>query len=91
MLRVLLDPTTPVTLDTPSGSQQIDPSVLIECGGLILVLDSANDWLMGQQGDDGTVVCWASYGTDLGVRTSIALGRRTDAARRSNNLHPRSS
>jgi hypothetical protein len=62
----LLDRGTPVTLDTPAGHQAIDPSVLIECGGLILVLDSVeNEWLMGQQADDGSVLCWSSYGADL--------------------------
>lgn len=62
----LLDRGTPVTLDTPEGRQAIEPAGLIECGGLILVFDSAkSEWLMGQQADDGSVMCWSSYGADL--------------------------
>ena len=62
----LLDRKTPVALDTPEGAQAIAPSVLIECGGLVLVLDSVEgEWLMGQQADDGSVECWSSYGPDL--------------------------
>ncbi len=62
----LLDPGTAVTLDTPAGRQAIEPALLIECGGLILVLDAVeNEWLMGQRADDGSVMCWSSYGADL--------------------------
>ena len=62
----LLDRNTAVTLDTANGVQAIDPSALIECGGLVLVLDSMeSEWLMGQQADDGSVKCWSSYGKDL--------------------------
>jgi len=62
----LLDRGTPVALDTPAGLEVIDPSVLIECGGLVLVLDSVeSEWLMGQRADDGSVLCWSSYGADL--------------------------
>ena len=62
----LLDRSTRVTIDTPNGVQVIDPSVLIDCGGLVLVLDSADsERLMGQQADDGSVMCWSSYGNDL--------------------------
>lgn len=64
----VLDRDTRVVLDTPEGVQAIDSEALIECGGLILVLDSvAGEWLMGQQADDGSVLCWASYGDDLEV------------------------
>ena len=64
----LLDPATPVTIETSSGVEPVDASVLIECGDLILVLDSDDGaWLMGQHDADGAVRCWASYGTDLGV------------------------
>jgi hypothetical protein len=62
----LLDPTTPVTIETGSGARPIECSVLIDCGDLVLAFDPVErDWLMGQQADDGTVACWASYGTDL--------------------------
>lgn len=62
----LLDPTTPVTIGTGSGVRPITCSVIIDCGGLVLALDPIHgDWMMGQQRDDGTVACWASYGTDL--------------------------
>jgi hypothetical protein len=62
----VLDRATRVILDTPAGIETVDPSALIECGGLVLVLDSVSrEWLMGQQADDGSVLCWASYGDDL--------------------------
>lgn len=33
-------------------------------GGLILVRHD-EDWYMGDADDDGTVICWGAYGTDL--------------------------
>jgi len=62
----LLDRSTKVTLDTPTGLREVEPSIVLECGGLVLVLDaSEGDWLMGQQSEDGSIVCWGSYGDDL--------------------------
>ena len=62
----LLDAGTTVTLDTPAGRRVIEPALLIECGGLVLVLDAADqEWLMGERSDDGSVMCWSSYGPDL--------------------------
>jgi hypothetical protein len=62
----LLNPTTAVTIETVTGIRRVDCSVLIDCGGLVLAFDPVHaDWMMGQQADDGTVRCWASYGTDL--------------------------
>jgi hypothetical protein len=46
---------------------QLDPTVIIDCGGLCLVHDRDDGhWHMGQEDDDGTIVCWGGYGTDLG-------------------------
>lgn len=45
---------------------QLDPTVIIDCGGLYLVHDRGDGmWHMGDVEDDGTIVCWAGYGQDL--------------------------
>ncbi len=62
----LLDPGTPVTIDTSTGQERVDASVILDCGGVVLALDSTDgDWLMGEQDQDGVVRCWAGYGVDL--------------------------
>ena len=63
----LLDRRTKVTFDAPSGPTEIQPVTIIDVDGLVLVLDEARgEWLMGQQCADGSIVCWGSYGDDLG-------------------------
>ncbi len=45
---------------------ELEPEVIINCGGLYLVLDRGDgEWHMGQMDGDETIVCWASYGADL--------------------------
>ena len=48
--------------------EELDASCIISFSGLCLVLlVEADDWYMGDlDEDDGSVVCWASYGRDLG-------------------------
>jgi hypothetical protein len=47
-----------------SGCTTLRPSVLLAFGTSCLVKDE-EDWLMGYLDDDGSVVCWGSYGPDL--------------------------
>ena len=45
---------------------QLDPTVIVDCGGLCLVQDQSDGmWHMGQAENDGTIVCWGAYGEDL--------------------------
>ena len=45
----------------------LHPSVIVNCAGLHLVLDTTDQhWHMGQMDDQGTIICWGSYGPDLG-------------------------
>ena len=52
-----------------SGSgdlQKFTIDAAIDFAGLWLVHSTADDqWWMGQAGDDGEIICWSSYGTDL--------------------------
>ncbi|MFJ3876781.1 hypothetical protein ACIPW5_04910 [Streptomyces sp. NPDC090077] len=41
------------------------PEAILGFHDLCLVLDGG-EWFMGQLDTDGSVVCWASYGSDLG-------------------------
>ena len=62
----LLDLSTQVILDTPSGRSAVEPATIIDCGGLVVVLDGSDaSWLKGMQLDDGSIICWGSYGDDL--------------------------
>ncbi|QES10866.1 hypothetical protein DEJ44_29480 [Streptomyces venezuelae] len=40
------------------------PDVILAFHELCLVRDDG-EWFMGQLDDDGSVICWASYGSDL--------------------------
>ncbi|MFE3458197.1 hypothetical protein ACFXKD_11675 [Nocardiopsis aegyptia] len=40
------------------------PGALIAFGRLCLVWDG-DEWLMGDLDEDGSVICWGSYGSDL--------------------------
>ncbi|HEX6520707.1 MAG TPA: hypothetical protein VF070_11965 [Streptosporangiaceae bacterium] len=41
------------------------PDVIISFHGLCLV-SADGEWFMGDLDTDGSVICWASYGSDLG-------------------------
>lgn len=41
------------------------PEVILSFHDLCLVR-ADDDWYMGQLDSDGSVICWASYGSDLG-------------------------
>ncbi|KQV14585.1 hypothetical protein ASE03_29715 [Kitasatospora sp. Root187] len=41
------------------------PDVILSFHGLCLV-QADDDWFMGDLGTDGSIICWSSYGTDLG-------------------------
>ncbi len=56
---------TMATSETPEGVRPLDPIVIIDCGGLCLVLDTDGDWYMGQSDGEQVVRCWASYGPEL--------------------------
>jgi hypothetical protein len=44
----------------------LQPEVIISFHGLCLVKEE-EDWYMGQLDEtDGSIICWATYGTDLG-------------------------
>jgi hypothetical protein len=46
--------------------EEMEPAVIIDCGGLCLVRpQNEPEWYMGQLDADGSIVCWASYGSDL--------------------------
>ncbi|MFJ9447899.1 hypothetical protein ACIRRH_39640 [Kitasatospora sp. NPDC101235] len=42
----------------------LQPDVILSFHDLCLVR-AKDDWFMGQLDDDGSVICWASYGSDL--------------------------
>ncbi|WP_435191444.1 hypothetical protein [Streptomyces sp. bgisy126] len=44
--------------------EPLRPDVILAFHELCLVKDDG-EWFMGQLGDDGSVICWASYGSDL--------------------------
>jgi hypothetical protein len=44
---------------------QLQPEVILSFHGLCLVL-AEGEWFMGQLDTDGSIVCWASYGSELG-------------------------
>ena len=53
-------------VDEVSDLRQLQPSVIIDCGGLILMQDrSDQDWYMGQQDEEAAILCWGNYGQDL--------------------------
>jgi hypothetical protein len=66
----LLDPGEHfVVLDLPGASdyEEMNPEVIINFTDLCLLRESGDeDWYMGHLGKDGSIVCWASYGNDLG-------------------------
>ena len=44
----------------------LDVDVVIDCGGYWLVRETdSGEWFMGRSEAESTIVCWASYGTDL--------------------------
>lgn len=43
----------------------LQPDVILSFHGLCLVR-ADGEWCMGQLDDDGSIICWASYGTELG-------------------------
>ncbi|MCX4721590.1 hypothetical protein OG818_38435 [Streptomyces virginiae] len=44
--------------------EPLHPDVILAFHQLCLVRDDG-EWFMGQLDDDGSVICWASYGSDL--------------------------
>ena len=48
-----------------SAYDSLRPDVILSFHGLCLVR-ADDDWYMGQLDSDGSVICWASYGSDLG-------------------------
>ncbi|AEW94882.1 hypothetical protein SCATT_25110 [Streptantibioticus cattleyicolor NRRL 8057 = DSM 46488] len=42
----------------------LQPDVILSFHNLCLVRDEG-DWFIGHLGDDGSVICWASYGSGL--------------------------
>ncbi|MFH7599284.1 hypothetical protein WDV06_29925 [Streptomyces racemochromogenes] len=44
--------------------EPLRPDVILAFHELCLVKDDG-EWFMGQLDDDGSVICWASYGSDL--------------------------
>ncbi|KJY30785.1 hypothetical protein [Streptomyces katrae] len=44
--------------------EPLRPDVILAFHDLCLVRDDG-EWFMGQLDDDGSVICWASYGSDL--------------------------
>lgn len=58
-----------VSLDLPGqGAQSLPAACILSFGGLCLVRSvGAPDWYMGLLDHDGSITCWASYGTDLGT------------------------
>lgn len=44
--------------------EPLRPDVILAFHELCLVRDDG-EWFMGQRDDDGSVICWASYGSDL--------------------------
>ncbi|MFD5421779.1 hypothetical protein ACFWJT_27560 [Streptomyces sp. NPDC127069] len=44
--------------------EPLRPDVILAFHDLCLVRDDG-EWFMGQLDDDGSVICWASYGSDV--------------------------
>ncbi|KWT58424.1 hypothetical protein ADL21_29565 [Streptomyces albus subsp. albus] len=44
--------------------EPLRPDVILAFHELCLVMHD-DEWFMGQLDDDGSVICWASYGSDL--------------------------
>ena len=46
----------------------IEPAAVLDCDGEYCLVQNRDDghWYMGQLESDGSIVCWASNGTDLG-------------------------
>ncbi|MFE1787916.1 hypothetical protein ACFW7J_05835 [Streptomyces sp. NPDC059525] len=44
--------------------EPLRPDAILAFHDLCLVRDDG-EWFMGQLDDDGSVICWASYGSDL--------------------------
>ncbi|WP_042444923.1 hypothetical protein [Streptacidiphilus jiangxiensis] len=42
----------------------LQPDLILSFHDLCLAR-AEDEWFMGQLGDDGSVICWASYGSDL--------------------------
>ncbi len=56
-----------VVLDTGAADYEpIMPRTIIRFSGVCLVLDDT-DWHMGSLEEDGSIICWGSYGADLGA------------------------
>ncbi len=63
----LLPTRTPVFESGVADILKLDPLVIVDVGGMKLVLDRTDEhWHMGQL-DGDAVHCWGSYGTDRGV------------------------
>lgn len=71
----LLDPRTPVFLDSPHPKEGAPLAVdlIIDFGSLCLARsveqdDQHGEWFMGHRAGPGEpLVCWGSYGSDLGA------------------------
>ena len=59
---------TPEMSELPAGwSIERIVEAGVDWAGLHLVLDTTDQhWHMGQMDDQGTIICWGSYGPDLG-------------------------
>ena len=55
-----------VELHSRGGYESLPANLIISFHDLCLVRAEDDDWYMGQLDADGSVICWASYGTDLG-------------------------
>jgi hypothetical protein len=64
----VLPPGRLVVLETHRSKDYIPlrPDVVISFSGLCLV-SADGEWFMGDLRPDGSVVCWSSYGSDLGA------------------------
>ncbi len=55
-----------VVLDTGAADYEVmNPRTIIRFSGVCLVLDGT-DWYMGSLEEEGPIICWGSYGADLG-------------------------
>ncbi|MFD8019165.1 hypothetical protein ACFV6G_01935 [Streptomyces lavendulae] len=59
-----LDRLVVVEVHGRSDYESLRPDVILAFGELCLARDDG-EWFMGQLDDDGSVICWASYGSDL--------------------------
>ncbi|MFE7572024.1 hypothetical protein ACFU76_34585 [Streptomyces sp. NPDC057539] len=59
-----LDRLVVVEMAGQGDQDPLRPDVILAFNELCLVRDD-DEWFMGQLGDDGSVICWASYGSDL--------------------------